>query len=329
MKYLITGITGFLGPHLANLLIDQGHEVYGLVRIRNGRENDIRDIVPVEKFEKIRFVYGDLSNLRALQGVFRETKFDGVFHLAGQTHPPTSFKDMPGTWEANVTGSVNLITAITDYQPQTKLLFCSTVEVYGNTGIDEHKLKETDPLLPANPYGASKAAIDLFLQERMANKQLNAVVVRPFCFTGPRRGASYSISSDALQIAKMMLGKQEKILRIGNLDTTRAVTDVRDIAKGLALIMENQTTSGEVLNICGGKPLKMRYYTETLLKLSGLEGVVQTIDPALWRPIDIQFQDGDSSKLKEMTGWQPTIDIDTTLQDLLDYWVRKLSASPN
>lgn len=328
MKYLITGITGFLGPHLANLLLDNGHEVYGLVRIKNGRENDIRDILSVEKFEKIQFVYGDLSNIRALQKIFSDITFDGVFHLAGQTHPPTSFKDMPGTWDANVTGSVNLITVITDYQPKTKLLFCSTVEVYGNNGIDGHKLKETDPLLPANPYGASKAAIDLFLQERMMNKQLNAVVVRPFCFTGPRRGASYSISSDALQIAKMMIGKQEKVLRIGNLDTTRAVTDVRDVAKALDLIMQNENTSGEVLNVCGGAPLKMRYYTETLLRLSGLEDVTMKIDPALWRPIDIQFQDGDSTKLKTMTGWEPQIQIDQTMKDLLDYWVRKLSASP-
>jgi GDP-4-dehydro-6-deoxy-D-mannose reductase len=329
MRYLLTGITGFLGPHLAKRLIEAGHEVYGLVRIRNGRENDIRDIVPIELFEQIKFVYGDLSNLRALSKVFQEVQFDGVYHLAGQTHPPTSFKDMPGTWEANVMGTVNLITAITDYQPKTKFLFCSTVEVYGNTGIDQHKLKETDPLLPANPYGASKAAIDLFLQERIENKQMNAVIVRPFCFTGPRRGASYSISSDALQIAKMMLGKQDKVLRIGNLDTTRAVTDVRDVARALQLIMENESTSGQILNVCGGDPLKMRVYTETLLELSGLEGVEMKIDPALWRPIDIQFQDGDSSKLRSMTGWEPTIPIRQTMQDLLDYWVAKLKASPS
>lgn len=328
MKYLITGITGFLGPHLAKRLLESGHEVFGLVRIQNGRENDIRDILSVDLFEKIRFVYADLSNLRMVEKIFKTYTFDGVFHLAGQTHPPTSFKDMPGTWEANVTGSVNLISAITDYQPKTKFLFCSTVEVYGNTGIDQHKLKETDPLLPSNPYGASKAAIDLFLQERMVNKQLNAVVVRPFCFTGPRRGASYSISSDALQIAKMMLGKQELVLRIGNLDTTRAVTDVRDVARGLQMIMESKTTSGEVLNLCGGAPLKMRFYTEKLLALSGLDNVVQTIDPALWRPIDIQYQDGDSTKLRLITGWQPEIPIDQTMKDLLDYWLRKLQASP-
>lgn len=328
MKYLITGITGFLGPHLAKVLVEAGHEVYGLVRINNGRENDIRDILPIDIFEKITFVYSDLNNLRMIQKIFQTHTFDGVYHLAGQTHPPTSFKDMPGTWEANVTGSINLITSITDYQPNCKFLFCSTVEVYGNTGIDEHKLKETDPILPANPYGASKAAIDLFLQERMINKQLNAVVVRPFCFTGPRRGASYSISSDALQIAKMMLGKQDHVLRIGNLDTTRAVTDVRDVAKALQLIMESEKTSGGVYNVCGGKPLKMRYYTEKLIELSGLTDVTMKIDPALWRPIDIQYQDGDASKLRKELGWSPEIEIDTTMKDLLDYWVRKLLASP-
>ncbi len=214
---------------------------------------------------------------------------------------------------------------MTDHQPNCKFVFCSTVEVYGNVGIDGHKLQETDTLLPANPYGASKAAIDLYIQERMKNKQLNAVIVRPFCFTGPRRGSSFSISSDALQIAKMMLGKQEKKLRIGNLDTVRAVTDVRDIAEAFYLIMMGDT-SGKIYNVCGGAPLQMRYYTETLLKLSGLTDVVQEIDPKLWRPIDIQYQDGDASKITKELGWSPKYTIDTTLKDLLDYWVRKISS---
>lgn len=324
MKYLITGITGFLGPHLAKILVENNHEVYGLVRINNGRENDIRDILPDEIFSKIKFVYSDLCNHRKLWRVFEDNKFDGVFHLAAQTHPPTSFTDPIGTWEWNVMGSINLITCIQDLQPDLKFIFCSTVEVYGNLGINGDKLKETDILIPANPYGASKAAIDLFIQERMNNKKMNAVVVRPFCFTGPRRGYTFSISSDALQIAKMMKGKQEKILRIGNLDTIRAVTDVRDIANAFYLIMTSDKTSGEVINVCGGSPLKMRYYTETLLKLSGLEDVQMEIDDKLWRPIDIQYQDGDCSKCKALVGWEPQYPIEQTLKDLLDYWLKKI-----
>ena len=324
MKYLITGITGFLGPHLANKLVNEGHEVYGLVRINMGRENDIRDIVSDEVFSKLKFVYADICNFRKLNAIFKEHIFDGVFHLAAQTHPPTSFTDPIGTWEWNVMGSVNLITALLDNQPKCKLLFCSTVEVYGNEGIDGRKLVETDILLPANPYGASKAAIDMYLQERMKNKQINAVIVRPFCFTGPRRGSSFSISSDAIQIARMMLGKQEKVLKIGNLDTIRAVTDVRDIANAFYLIMINENSSGQIYNVCGGDPLKMRFYTETLIKHSGLTDVKLEIDQKLWRPIDIQYQDGDASLIKEELGWEPTYDIRTTIQDLLNFWINKV-----
>ena len=324
MKYLITGITGFLGPHLANKLVTEGHEVYGLVRINMGRENDLRDIISDDVFSKLKFVYSDLCNYRKLLGIFKEEKFDGIFHLAAQTHPPTSFTDPIGTWEWNVMGSVNLMTAMMDTQPECKFLFCSTVEVYGNEGIDGRKLNEDDKFLPANPYGASKAAIDMYIQERMKNKQMNAVIVRPFCFTGPRRGASFSISSDAIQIARMVLGKQEKVLRIGNLDTIRAVTDVRDSANAFFLVMTSPNTSGKVYNVCGGVPLKMRYYTDKLLELSGITDVEQRIDQKLWRPIDIQYQDGDATRIREELGWEPTYTIDRTLNDLLKYWLKKL-----
>ncbi|MEP6664548.1 MAG: GDP-mannose 4,6-dehydratase [Verrucomicrobiota bacterium] len=169
MKYLITGITGFAGPHLANLLFEEGHEVYGLIRHSNGRQTDILDIVPSERFEKITFLQGDLVNFRVINELFRKNKFDGVFHLAAQSHPPTSFVDPLGTFEANIMGSANLIQAISDNQPECKLMFCSTSEVYGNIGIDRRKIKITDTLLPSNPYGASKAATDLYLQERRAD----------------------------------------------------------------------------------------------------------------------------------------------------------------
>jgi GDP-4-dehydro-6-deoxy-D-mannose reductase len=324
MRYLITGITGFLGPHLANKLINEGHTVCGLVRINNGRENDIRDIVSDENYSKIEFVYGDLTDFRMIDKIFINNEFDGVFHLAAQTHPPTSFSDPIKTWEWNVMGSINLITALSDRQPKCKLVFCSTVEVYGNEGIDGRKIKEDNVLLPANPYGASKAAIDLYLQERMKNKQLNCVIARPFCFTGPRRGSKFSISSDAIQIARMVLGKQDKILKIGNLDTVRIVADVRDIANAFYLLMISEKSSGNTYNICAGEPHKMRHYTEILLKHSGLTNVEFEIEPKFWRPIDIQYQDGDCTKLIEDVGWIPKYTIEDTLRDLLNYWINKI-----
>jgi GDP-4-dehydro-6-deoxy-D-mannose reductase len=326
MNCLITGITGFLGPHLAIKMIDNGYNVFGLLRGTRGSEHEIKDLLSEEYFKKIIFIYGDLIHYRTMDLMCKEYKFDIVFHLAAQTHPPTSFKDPIGTWESNVMGSINLITAINDNLPDCHFVFCSTVEVYGNEGIDGRKITENNIILPANPYGASKCAIDLYICERMKNKQMTATVIRPFCFTGPRRGARFSIASDAVQIANMMLGKQDKILQIGNLDTIRAVTDVRDIANAFFLVASNKNMSnGKVYNVCGGNPLKMRVYTEMLIEYSNLKDIVMSINNNLWRPIDIQYQDGDSQLIEKELGWKPTIDIKTTIKDLLDFWYNKLN----
>lgn len=325
MKCLITGITGFLGPHLAKKLINENHQVYGLLRGTRGSEHEIKDLLTEEEFGKIVFLYGDIIHFRTIDKIFNEIDFDCVFHLAAQTHPPTSFKDPIGTWETNVTGSVNLITCLQDHQPNCHFIFCSTVEVYGNEGIDGRKITESNTILPANPYGASKCAIDLYICERMKNKQMVATVVRPFCFTGPRRGARFSIASDAVQIAKMMLGTQEKVLQIGNLSTTRAVTDVRDIANAFYLVAtKKEISNGKVYNVCGGEPLEMKCYTEMLINYSGLKDVKLVINEKLWRPIDIQFQDGDASLIKKELNWEPKIDINITIKDLLDFWYKKL-----
>lgn len=324
MRYLITGITGFAGPHLANLLHDEGHEVYGLVRHTNGRENDIRDVVYDDVYRDIKFVYADLTNARMLNGVIRDNKFDGVFHLAAQSHPPTSFIDPIGTFNENIIGSANLIQAIEDYQPDCKLMFCSTSEVYGNIGSDGRKIKVDDRILPSNPYGVSKAATDLYMQERMANGKINGFITRAFSHTGPRRGKNFSISSDAFQIARMMKGLQDKTLHVGNLDSVRVVIDVRDTVRAYYLAMIHPASSGKVFNVCGDRPHAMSYFTNELVWFSGLKHVEYFVDPELYRPIDIHYQHGDSFDLRVLTGWRPEIDIDDTLRDLLSYWALKI-----
>jgi len=327
MKYLITGITGFAGPHLANLLIKEGHEVFGLIRNTNGRQTDILDIVSPENFEKITFVYGDLLNFRVINGFFRQYKFDGVFHLAAQSHPPTSFIDPLGTFEANIMGSANVIQAIADNQPDCKLMFCSTSEVYGNIGADHRKIKSTDKILPANPYGASKAATDLYLQERFESKKIKGFITRAFSHTGPRRGRTFSISSDAYQIARMMNGDPGRKLMVGNLKSVRVVLDVRDIVNAYYLLMINEGSNGKIFNVCGDTPREMGFYTDALIAVSGLNNIVKEVSPALYRPIDIHYQHGDCEDLVQLTGWKPEYDINTTMRDLLDYWVKKLRAA--
>lgn len=324
MKFLVTGITGFAGPHLANLLLRNEHEVYGLIRNSNGRETDIVDVVSPEHLAKIKFLRSDLTNFRTLQQVFEDNNFDGVFHLAAQSHPPTSFVDPLGTFNDNIIGSANLIQCIEDYSPATKLMFCSTSEVYGNVGSDGRKIKVTDTLLPANPYGASKAATDLYLQERFINKKINGFITRAFSHTGPRRGKTFSISSDAYQIACMVLGKQDTTLRVGNLETVRVVLDVRDIVKAYYQLMMSDKSSGNVYNISGDTPNKMGVYTDKLIELSKLQNIQKVTDPKLYRPHDIHYQWGDMSDVDSIINWSPEYSLDKTLEDLLNYWIKKL-----
>ena len=323
MKYLITGITGFAGPNLAKLLIKEGHEVHGVIRCPNGRQTDLLDILTLEEYDAITFHSLDLRQFHAINKILNSENYDGVFHLAAQSHPPTSFKDPILTWEENVNATVNIITSLEG--SATKLMFCSTSEVYGDSCKNVGLLKTSNPLTPSNPYGTSKAAMDLYMQERMSNGFLKGFVTRAFSHTGPRRGFNFSISSDAYQIAKMMLGLQEKKLMIGNLDTERVVIDVRDCVKAYYLLMTNKNSDGKVFNVCGDEVHKMRFFTEKLIEKSKLPDVVQEINPAFYRPIDIQVQIGDSSELKEITGWKPEIDIDTCMEDLLNYWVKKLT----
>ena len=324
MKYLITGITGFAGPHLANLLHDNNHEVHGLIRGSNGMETDILDVVPEHVFKNIKFIYGDLKDFRSMQKVFQEETYDGVFHLAAQSHPPTSFTDPLETFDTNVTGTANLMQCVADFQPDCKLMFCSTSEVYGNVGQDGRKIKTTDTIMPANPYGASKAAIDLYMQERMTNGMLKGFITRAFSHTGPRRGKNFSISSDAFQIAKMMLGKQDLKLLIGNLKAIRVVLDVRDIVSAYYLLMINPESDGKVFNVSGDVPYEMQHYTDLLVQISELTNVEQVRHEPFWRPHDIHYQHGNCNDLISLTGWKPEIDIHTTMADLLEYWICKL-----
>jgi len=323
MKYLITGITGFAGPHLANVLIENGHEVYGLVRHSNGRETDILDIIDQKNFNKIKFLYSDLKDRILLNSIFNKYKFDGVFHLAAQSHPPTSFIDPIGTYQDNVIGSINLIESIINNSPETKFMFCSTSEVYGNEGIDGHVIYESENIKPSNPYGNSKASIDLYLQERFTNKKINGFITRAFSHTGPRRGKTFSISSDAYQLA-CMKNNDNRTLRIGNLKTTRVVMDVRDTVKAYYLLMINEKSNGKIFNVCGNEPRKMEFFTDKLIEISKLN-VEKQVDPNLYRPIDIYYQHGDTSELKKITGWKPEIDINQTLNDLFKYWIVKLN----
>jgi len=325
MKFLITGITGFAGPHLARLLVDEGHETHGLTRQTNGMETDILDVLNPETYEAINFQYADLTDYRSLRDLFEEEPFDGIFHLAAQSHPPSSFKNPLDTYRTNVTGSVTLGQAIEDSTQDPKIMFCSTSEVYGNSGKDGHTIREDEPLTPSNPYGSSKAAVDLHFQERFSNEKLNGFITRAFSHTGPRRGRTFSISSDAFQLANIKINGLAANLLVGNLSTTRVVMDVRDTVRAYYQLMICPTSSGQVYNICGDHPREMSFFTEKLIEISGLDDVRMVKHEPFWRPHEIYYQHGSMEKAKQEIDFTEEFEIERTLSDLLGYWERKLS----
>ena len=322
----MTGITGFAGPHLARLLLQEGHSVHGLVRESNGREMDLLDILDAEELNAIHFQYGDLSEFHSLSQLLAREQFDGVFHLAAQSHPPTSFADPIGTFSNNVQGSVNLIEAIRRHQKDCTLMFCSTSEVYGDSGRTVGVLREDMHLKPSNPYATSKAAIDMHVQERCQNGSLKGFITRAFSHTGPRRGKKFSISWDAYYLALIASGKvSDPVLPVGNLETQRVVMDVRDTVDAYYRLMLNHD-NGEAYNVCGPEDSvkKMEYFTDGLIEISKMQGIEKKISEKLYRPVDIHIQIGDTSKLRAKTGWEPKIPIQKTLADLYNYWLRKL-----
>lgn len=325
MKYLLTGITGFAAPHLANLLMKDGHEVVGLIRSSHGREVEIQDIVPENSFSRISFVGGDLTHSTSIEKIFRENKFDGVFHLGAQSHPPTSFRDPKGTFETNALGTINLAEAIALHQPECRMMFCSTSEVYGAVPEEEGPINENFPFKPVNPYGVSKAAGDLYIRERAASVKLPFFVTRAFAHTGPRRGRNFSISSDAYQIVMIKKSLQKPIIRVGTLSSKRVVMDVRDCVRAYQMLMDCQSTSGQAYNVGGDIMYSMGELLDMMLELENLTGKVEkNVDPTLVRPIDIPVQICDTTKLRELTSWRPTIPMRQTLRDLLDYWHLKI-----
>ena len=323
---LITGITGFAGPHLAEYLIahDPGQELnlYGLVRASNGREQDIRDALPDYVVDRLTMLYGDLSDWRSLERIFLKIGFDEIYHLAAQSHPPTSFKDPTGTFRTNTMGTIGLLTMIERYCPKCRMLNCSTSEVYGDVPENEQPITEDHPIAPVNPYGVSKAAADLYATERARSAGLNVFNTRAFSHTGVRRGFKFSISGDAYQLIRIKKGLQEPVVQVGTLSSKRVVMDVRDCVRAYTMLM-GKAEAGESYNVGGDTCDTIGGYLDRMIAITGLD-VATEVNPAFVRPIDIPVQIPDSNKCRELTGWKPLIPMEKTLEDLLDYWDRKI-----
>ncbi|GAI22848.1 unnamed protein product, partial [marine sediment metagenome] len=295
MKVLITGITGFVGSHLADFLLGKDNiEVYGIERWRSNCENieHIKD--------KIGLIECDIRDRSSVKKVIEEVKPDRIFHLAAQSFVFTSWHAPAETLTTNIIGELNIFEAVREIGINPKIHIAGSSEEYGMVHKGELPIKEINPLRPLSPYAVSKVGQDLLGYQYYMSHGLNIIRTRAFNHTGPRRGEVFVCSDFAKQIARIKKGKQEPVISVGNLEAIRDFSDVRDIVKAYWLALE-KCKSGEVYNICSGRGYKISEVLEILLTLSKVNIKIRQ-NPNKMRPSDVPILVGDSSKFRKQTG---------------------------
>lgn len=311
-KALITGVTGFAGSHLTELLLKEGVEVYGIQRWRSKTEN-IRHLQ-----DKIKIEEADLLDAHSLYTVIDKIKPDYIFHLAAQSFVQSSWASPTQTLEVNIIGSAHLFEAVRKTGlPITIQIACSSEE-YGKVLSDEVPIKETNPLRPLSPYAVSKLAMDYLGYQYFQSYGLRIIRTRGFNHTGPRRGDVFAESSFAKQIAEIEKGSREPIVHVGNLEAQRDYTDVRDMVRAYYVAVQ-KCEPGEVYNIATGSAWKIKDVLDLLISMAKVKVEVKP-DPARMRPSDVEILIGDNTKFVKQTGWKAEIPFEKTMEDLLNYW---------
>lgn len=316
-RVLITGITGFVGSHLADHLLERGgFEIYGLYRWRSRMEN-------IEQIkDKVHLIEGDVRDAVSMRHLAEEIKPDWVFHLAAQSYVPMSWKAPVETLSTNIIGETNLFEACRKADCDPIVHIAGSSEEYGLVLPDEVPITEANPLRPLSPYGVSKVAQDLLGYQYFKSYGLKVVRTRAFNHTGPRRGDVFVTSSFAKQIVMIEKGKNEPVIRVGNLDAVRDFTDVRDVARAYTLALE-KCEPGEIYNIASGKGIRIGELLDKLVSLSSVNIKIEQ-DPERMRPSDVELLIGDATKFRKKTGWQPEIPLEQTLRDILDFWRKRI-----
>ena len=318
MKVLITGITGFAGSHLAEMLLAENVEVVGTYRARSRMDTLSQSVI-----SQIKLVECELKDSGSVKSMLDNIRPDGIFHLAAQSFVPTSWNAPADTLNNNIIGQLNILEAMKELKlTDTPIQIACSSEEYGMVYEDEVPIKETNPLRPLSPYAVSKVAQDLMGYQYSQSYGLRVIRTRAFNHTGPRRGEIFVTSNFAQQIVRIEKGCQDPVIRVGNLEAKRDFTDVRDTVRAYWLLLQ-KGEAGDVYNIATNTTIAIKDLLDMLLGLTDADIKVE-VDPARLRPSDVPVLLGDYSKLHGLTGWKPEIPFKQTLDDLLAYWREKI-----
>lgn len=326
-KAFITGITGMVGSHLADFLIQNTDwEIYGMYRWRSPLDNISHLIDGINTQKRIHLVYGDLRDTISVENAVKEVLPDYVFHLAAQSYPKTSFTAPLDTLDTNVQGTTRVLEALKNFAPSAVTHVCASSEVFGR--VSEEKLAEMGGVIneectfhPASPYAISKVGTDLVGRYYAQAFGMTVMTTRMFTHTGPRRGDVFAESTFAKQIAMIEAGLIPAVVKVGNLDSLRTFADVRDAVRAYYMLVTVNPIAGEYYNIGGTYTCKVGEMLDFLISQSSLKDQIKVeIDPDRLRPIDADLQIPDTSKFEKHSGWKPEISFEKTITDLLNYW---------
>jgi GDP-4-dehydro-6-deoxy-D-mannose reductase len=320
MRVLITGITGFVGSHMAEYALAQGAEVLGSSRWRSKTDN-------IEHLRsRITLIESDLRDMSSVRALVDAANPSHVIHLAAQSFVGASWQAPAETLSTNIISQVNVLEAIRALRLSPRFVTVGSSEEYGLVHEDEVPIRETNPLRPLSPYAVSKVAQDLIGFQYYKSYGLPILRSRAFNHTGPRRGDVFMESNLARQVAEIEAGLSPPAVRVGDLKPRRDYSDVRDIVRGYWLLLE-RGEPGEVYNLCSGRSWAMQRVLDFLLAQSTVKDIAVEVDPARLRPSDVMVLEGDPSKIEKATGWRTEIPFERTLLELLNYWRERVRRS--
>ncbi|MEP7290746.1 MAG: GDP-mannose 4,6-dehydratase [Chloroflexota bacterium] len=314
MRILITGADGFAGRHLVNELISttQGLEIHGT------------SFLPLPSpLPHVTTHTLDLRDEQAVASLIAEIAPERIYHLAATANVGQSYSAVWSTLENNIRAQVNLILACLDHHLKPRMLVISSGDIYGDQ-LADRPATENMPLRPGNPYSVSKVTQDMLALQYHLSNGLPIMRARPFNHLGPGQNRGFVAPDFADQIARIEAGQQEAVIHVGNLLAERDFTDVRDVMRAYRLIME-MGTPGDVYNVSSGKTCTIGALLNLLLSYSSAHIEVR-VDSTRLRPGSFSKVWGDSSHLRALTGWQPTIPLSQTLLDVLEDYRQRVRA---
>lgn len=321
MKSLIIGGAGFVGGYLIrHLHEDLGHEV---VVTKLPQEEITSSIITQvsneEPTKKMATVYDlDVLEKEKILELLNKEKPDYIFHLAAQSSVDLSWKNPSLTIDVNIKGSVNVLDAVRELDYRPRVLLIGSGEEYGCIMPEETPIVEDNRLRPGNIYAATKACQNMIGKIYADAYDMDIVMVRAFNHTGPNQSPMFVVADFCKQVADIEKGLQEPVIRVGNLSAKRDFTDVRDVVRAYALLIE-KGEKGQTYNVGSGHAVSIESILKTILSYAKREINVE-IDAEKLRPVDVPVIEADTTKLHVCTGWKPEISLEQTIQDTLDFY---------